>query len=276
MPRVHDDNDTQAQKTNLQKAVLAYLWCTFHRARRYFSSAIEAITRDLFINLDISLSSADQMRFDQFIAPNFPACCSTFQARALDGSHLTLEYPGRLATALLMTNLDRSDSRLATPNLKVAPTAVLAVPEYVLVGKPVWTEEKADLLQMLCSYVNLRSVQYELSAFHDTDITAWATHLFTCQESRDIDHTGFAQWVLDWSSQVRSSHIWMRLGGPRKVKRPLFRRGGVSRGRENGMARRFWEICGGRVEGFGKEVESVGRTKGWHCGGDVGVHVCSS
>lgn len=299
------------------------------------------------------------MRFDYFIAPNFPACCSTFQARALDGSHLTLEYPRRLATALLMTNLDRSDSRLdlnTTPNVKITPTKVLAIPNYVLVGKPEWTEEKVDLLQMLCSYVNLRSVQYELSAFnegmknailqgnhdallvliwqadrlaeykvprsdhenpfeppaelfrlvarcgmrdlpsstsvklftlllrahaesmpqHDTDITAWATHLFTCQDGRDIDHTNFAQWVLDWSSQVRSSYFVKRFGGPAKVKRPLFRRGGVSRGRENEMARRFWEIDGVRGEGFGKDVERVGRRRDWHCGGDVGAHVCSS
>ena len=153
-----------------QKTVLAYRWCNFHRAKLYFSSVIEAVARDLFMTLDISLSSHDQIRFDSFIAQTLLASRSTFEATSLDGSHLTLEYPRRLATALLMTYHGGSDSRLdhnTTPNVTIRPTNVRAIPEPVLTGHPQWTEEKVDLLQMLCSYVNLRSVQYELSAFHE-------------------------------------------------------------------------------------------------------------
>lgn len=168
VPRV--DNDTHAQKAELQKTVLAYRWCNFNRAKLYFSSAIEAMTRDLFSHLDITLSSHDQARFDSFIVQNLSASRSTFEATALDGSQFTLRYPRRLATALLMKYFGHVDSRVnpnTSPNLRVRPTDVLVVPEHVLIGKPEWTEERVNLLQMLCSYVSLGSVQYEVPAFHE-------------------------------------------------------------------------------------------------------------
>ena len=170
VPRVHDDNDAQAQRVDLQRTVLRYRWCSFYRARLYFSSAIEAMTRDLFTRLDITLSSHDQVHFNSSIAQNLPVSCPTFEATALDGSHFTLQYPRRLATALWMTYLGKADSGVdpkMTPNLEIRPTDVLVFPEHVLTGKAQWTEEKVNLLQMLCSYVNLGSVQYELPAFHE-------------------------------------------------------------------------------------------------------------
>lgn len=170
VPRVDDDNDTQAQKADLQRTVLAYRWCNFRRAKLYFSSAVQAMTRDLFTHLDITLSSQDQVRFDSFIVQNLPASRSTFEATALDVSHLSLRYPRRLATGLLMTYLGEADSRVdprTTPNIRITPTDVLALPDHVLNGRAQWTEQKVDLLQMLCSYVNLGSVQYELPALHE-------------------------------------------------------------------------------------------------------------
>ena len=98
---------------------------------------------------------------------------------------------------------------------------------------------------------------------HDADISRWAHDILTCQASSEPDRA-FAQWVLDWSSRERESEyvfqrrrFGRREGG--KVRRPLFRGGGVSRQRRGeGMAMRFVEICGGRVRGFGEEVEGIG------------------
>lgn len=106
---------------------------------------------------------------------------------------------------------------------------------------------------------------------HDADISRWAHDILTCQASSEPDRA-FAQWVLDWSSRERESEyvfqrrrFGRREGG--KVRRPLFRGGGVSRQRRaEGMAMRFLEICGGRVRGFGEEVEGIGvglGGKGW-------------
>lgn len=255
----------------------------------------------------------------------------------------------------------RFDQRFK-PNLTISPMSVLAIPEHLLTGRPKWTGEKVDFLQMLCSYVDLRLVRYEFSAFHegiksavvqenheallvllwqavrryrkvtahdespfelpaelfqlvarrgvlslaatsdryssseamiddtlisrklftlllrahaesmpqeDPDIIAWATDLLKCKESAKNDHADFAQWVLDWGGQKRSSEYLFdrcrftpRRGEQVKVRRPLFRGGSVSRqwiGSE--MGKRFAEICGGRVESFEEEAARVGRAR---------------
>ncbi|CAD6584509.1 MAG: hypothetical protein ASARMPREDX12_001680 [Alectoria sarmentosa] len=159
--------DAEARK-KLQETVLAYRWCSFNRAKLYFSSIIQAATRDLFLSLDIPLTPHDQHCFQSFIA-HLPASPSTFEATALDGCHITLEYPRRFATALLMIYRGpdpRFDQR-SSPNLTIRPTEVLLIPSHALTGEPEWTKEKVDSLRMLCSYVNLRTVQYSLPAFHE-------------------------------------------------------------------------------------------------------------
>ena len=364
VPRAEADDDTQARKIELQETVLAHRWCTFHRAKAYFSSALEAVTRDLFLTIDMPLSSQVQTRFDSFIAQYPLASPSTFDITALDGCQITLRCPHQCAPAVLVKYHgpdSRFDQRM-DPNIWIEPTDVLVIPSHVLTGQPEWTGDKLCLLQTLCGYVNLRKVQYELSAFHegmehaivqgnyeallvliweatrlaeykattsrdetpfkppeelfrliarrrvprlglsdgeaagaeivddfsvdislftlllrahaesmpqnDPDITAWTTRLLTClDESRKDRAISFAQWVTAWDKLDRSSEYivdryTLRRGEHEKVRRPLFRGGTVSRKRkEDEMGKRFVEICGGKLESFGKEMERLGRAR---------------
>lgn len=98
---------------------------------------------------------------------------------------------------------------------------------------------------------------------NDAEIEAWANHLRTWHYSTGTE-VAFATWVSDWSSKERCSEfIYDRYGvgrgQERKVRRPVFQAGSISRKRrEEEMARRFNEIFGGRVMRFGEEVERWG------------------
>ncbi|KAF6224735.1 hypothetical protein HO133_009928 [Letharia lupina] len=361
LPVPSGETDDAHARTERQEAVLGYRWCTFHRAKRYLSEAMSAVMKDLLLTLHLPLLPSDQTRLDAFIA-QLPTRRCTFSATALDGSTIALEYPRRLATALRMT-YDGHDPRFdtrATPNLTVSPTHVLCLPSHILTGHPTWTDSRIDFVQMVCSHVNLRTVQHDPSALSegmrnaivqgnheallvliwhasrfaeyqetashddrpfeppaelfrlvakrggpevatldqcpgseavnnatvsvrlfalllrahaesmprdDPGITAWAHRLLTCQGSSKNDRA-FAQWVLDWGSDGRSDEYineryTLRRLEVEKVRRPMFRGGCVSRKRKGDeMAERFVEMCGGRIESFGDEVEAVEGAKG--------------
>lgn len=210
VPSIHS-YDAQVQ-TRLQEIIFACRWCTFHRAKRYFSSLIKAATCDLFLSLDIPLSAHDQFRLESFLAQSPPVSPSTFEATAYDGSHISLEYPRRLVIAILMTyrGLDsRFDERFKS-NLTISPMSVLTIPEHLLIGRPRWTREKVDFLQMLCSYVDLRLVRYELSAFHEGIKSA------VVQENHE------ALLVLLWQAVRRYETITAHDEGPLELPAELF------------------------------------------------------
>lgn len=169
VPRAEADDDTHAEKVQLQETVLAHRWCTFHRAKVYFSSALEAVTRDVFLTLDMPLSSQVQTSLDSFIGQYLLPNPSTFEATALDGCQINLKHPRHWAPAILVKyhGPDPHFDKTWKPNLVVKPTDVLAIPSHVLTGQPEWTGDKMCFLQMLCGYMNLHTVQYELSAFHE-------------------------------------------------------------------------------------------------------------
>ena len=112
---------------------------------------------------------------------------------------------------------------------------------------------------------------------NDPDITAWATYLCMHQSNNNFGHKDFAQWVLDWSSRARNSdpvlRAGMRMGGSALVRRQLFWGGSIARKIIwDEIARRFVEICGGRVEFLAHEVERVGRARVCQDVGDGGAH----
>ena len=95
---------------------------------------------------------------------------------------------------------------------------------------------------------------------NDPEIEAWALQLLSIEDG-DRSVLAFADWVLDWSSKERCSEficnrIHLGRGEMGKlIRSPLFPQGGVSLSRrEEGMARRFEEIAGGKVMLFATEL----------------------
>ena len=155
-------------QVQLQEIVLRYRWCGFRNTKRWLEEIMQAVMKDLLGTLDLPLSQHDQTRLASFIA-SLPASSSVFKAMALDnGSSINLQYPRPLATALYATyhGPDIRFDQDSSPNLTIAPITFLVLPPHVLMGKPKWSQEKIDELKMLSSHVNLRTVQYQLEAFH--------------------------------------------------------------------------------------------------------------
>lgn len=98
---------------------------------------------------------------------------------------------------------------------------------------------------------------------HDPVIESWARSLLSCRAGGERG-SAFARWVLDWSQRDQGGEVVAGRRGFRRregelVRGPLFSGGRVSRERRaDEMARRFVEIWGGVVRGFGEEVEGGG------------------
>lgn len=151
-----------------QSTVLSYRWCTFSRARRYFSDIMEAVTKDLLLTFDPPFSEQDCQRLVD-VTSQLPIRFCAHEATARDGSQLSLTNTRRLDTAIYATyrGTDPRFDRRITPNLEISPTHVWAIPDICLLGRPYWTDAKIDLLRTLRSHINLREVKYSLSAFHE-------------------------------------------------------------------------------------------------------------
>ena len=140
-------------------------WCTFNNARRWLEELRLAVIEDLLSTFELLPSPDSQTRLDCFIA-KWPATRATFVTSAFNGSELTLKICGPFASAL------SADYRVTDPqgvryNLTLTPTRFLVLPPHLLTGKPEWTREKVDSLQLFSSYVSLPAVKRQHEAFHE-------------------------------------------------------------------------------------------------------------
>ena len=147
-------------------------WCTFDNARRWLEEIRQAVIEDLLSRYDLLPSPDTQTRLDCFIA-KWPASRATFVTpvfnevtKAFNESELTLKSFGPFASAFSVYYRE-TDPEGVRLKLTLTPTTFLVLPPHLLTGKPEWTREKVDSLQLFSSYVSLDAVKCQREAFHE-------------------------------------------------------------------------------------------------------------
>ena len=149
-------------RIELQESVMRCRWCTFGNARRWLGEILLAIIKDLLSDFDIRPAPDTQTHLDSFMAKTSTSRV-TFVSSVLDGSTLALNSSGPFNTAL-SANYRRPGLVF---HMTLAPTTFLELPPHLLTGKPEWTMEKVDSLQLFSSYVSLGAIKCQREAFHE-------------------------------------------------------------------------------------------------------------
>ena len=140
-------------------------WCTFDNAKRWLEEIALAVINDLLRTLCWISSPDTQTRLNCFIAKS-AASGATLVVSGLDGSELTFESSGPFITVLEGTHRGPNPQGRRS-FIRLAPTTFLVLPPHFLTGKPVWTREKVDSLQLFSSHVSLPVMKPQHEAFHE-------------------------------------------------------------------------------------------------------------
>ena len=155
----------QVKRIELQESVMRCRWCTFDNAKPWLEQISMAVIKDLLATLDLLLSPDDQTRLDCFIAKSVVSD-ATFVASGLSGSKLALKSSGPFNSTLSAFYCG-PDPKGVKAKISIAPMTFLVLPSHLLTGKPEWTREKVNSLQIFSSYVSLYAVTHQRHAFYE-------------------------------------------------------------------------------------------------------------
>ena len=155
----------EKKRIELQKSVMRCRWCTFDNARQWLEEIRLAVTEDVLTALDVLPSLDTQTRLDCLIA-KWPASRATFVTSTFDGSELALKSSDPFVSAL-SADYRGPDPEGVRLKMTLAPTTFFVLPPHLLTGKPEWTREKVDSLQLFSSYVSPHAVKCQREAFHE-------------------------------------------------------------------------------------------------------------